>query len=96
MDALRFYASGSFQTVGTDLHGISKASVSRIVYVVSSALVTLSPAYIRFPSTDRDLSHTMLGFAHICSFPNVILATDGAHLPIKDIQKIRFFTASIR
>lgn len=41
MVALRFYANGNFQAVAGDLHGISKASVSRIVNAVSSTLVAL-------------------------------------------------------
>lgn len=48
MVALCFYASGSFQAVCAYRHGtcISKASVSRIVYAVTSTLVALSPVYI--------------------------------------------------
>lgn len=83
MVALRFYASGSFQAVCADLHGISKASVSRIVYAVTSALVALSPVYIKFPSTDRNINNTILDFAHICNFPNVIGGIDGTHIPIR-------------
>lgn len=62
MVALRFYANGNFQTVNGDLHGISKASVSRIVNAVSSAFVALSPNYIEFPRDDRGIDDTILGF----------------------------------
>lgn len=65
MVAICFYASRSFQAVCADLHGISKTSVSRVVYDVTSTLVALSPVYIKFPSTDRDINNTILDFAHI-------------------------------
>ncbi|XP_061186799.1 putative nuclease HARBI1 [Saccostrea echinata] len=83
MVALRFYASGNFQTVTGDLHGISKASVSRVVNAVSSALVTLSSHYIKFPQDDRSINNTILGFSRIANFPNVIGAIDGTHIPVK-------------
>ena len=83
MVALRFYASGNFQTVNGDVHGISKASVSRIVNTVTSALVTLSPNYVRFPRDDRSINDTILGFSRISNFPYVIGAIDGTHIPIK-------------
>ena len=83
MVALRFYASARFQAVCADLYGISKASVSRIVYAATSSLVALSPVYIKFPSTDRDINNTILDFAHICNFPNVIGAIDGTHILIQ-------------
>lgn len=83
MVALRFYPSGSSQAVCADLYGISKASLSRIVYALTSTLVALSPVCIKFPSTDRDINNTILDFAHIlvCNFPNMII--DGTHIPIQ-------------
>jgi hypothetical protein len=83
MVALRFYASGNFQTVNGDLHGISKASVSRIVNTVTSALVIVSANYVRFPRDDRSINNTMLGFSRLSNLPNVIGAIDGTHIPIK-------------
>lgn len=72
MVTLRFYANESFQTVSGDLHGISKASVSRIVNAVSSALVALNPNFIKFPRDDRVINGTIRGFSRIANFPDVI------------------------
>lgn len=72
MVALRFYANGNFQAVAGDLHGISKASVSRIVNAVSSALVALNPNFIKFPRDDRVINGTIRGFSRIANFPDVI------------------------
>ncbi|XP_062592632.1 putative nuclease HARBI1 [Saccostrea cucullata] len=79
MVALRFYASGNFQTVTGDLHGI----VSRVIKAVSSALVHVCSDYIKFPLDDRSINNTILGFSRITNFPNVIGAIDGTHVPIK-------------
>lgn len=43
MAALRFFATG-------DLHGISKATISRILRDVSISLVKRSPSYFRLPN----------------------------------------------
>lgn len=72
MVAVKFYANGNFQTVTGDLHGISKASVSRIVNAVSSALVALSPNYIKFQRDDRGINDTIRGFSRIANFPGII------------------------
>lgn len=72
MVTLRFYANGNFQTVSGDLHGISKASVSRIVNAVSSAIVALNPNFFKFPRDDRVINDTIRGFSRIANFPDVI------------------------
>lgn len=61
-----------FQTVSGDLHGASAASVSRLIYAVSSALVELSPTYIKFPSKWREINNTTVGFARISDFSSVL------------------------
>ena len=54
--ALRFYATGSFLEVIGDGHGLSKASVSRSVEVVTSALLRHIPDHIQFPTARGDKS----------------------------------------
>ena len=49
--ALRFFASGCLFTNDGDLHGISKASVSRIVTKVTYYLAGLEERYICFPTS---------------------------------------------
>lgn len=72
MVTLRFYANENYQTVTDDLHGISKASVSRIVNALSSALVALNPNFIKFPRDDRVINGTIRGISRIANFPDVI------------------------
>lgn len=83
MAALRFFATGNFQTVTADLHGISKASISRIVRDVSISLVKRSPSYIKLPNNETAITNSMFDFSRICGFPNVIGAIDGTHVGIK-------------
>jgi len=53
---LRFYATGSFLEVIGDGHGLSKASVSRSVQAVTTALLCHIPDHIQFPTTRGDKS----------------------------------------
>lgn len=48
--ALRFYASGSFQSVVADSTGLSQATISRIINKVSSALYRKAKNEIKMPS----------------------------------------------
>ena len=47
--AFRFYATGTFQTVVSDLVGVHRSSVSRIVSGVTAALARHKNEYISFP-----------------------------------------------
>ncbi|CAN7949970.1 unnamed protein product, partial [Ixodes pacificus] len=49
--ALRFYASGSFQSVVGDVANMSQSSSSRIINRVSSALCDLASSGIKFSTT---------------------------------------------
>ncbi|KAG0440228.1 hypothetical protein HPB47_016365 [Ixodes persulcatus] len=51
--ALRFYASGSFQSVVGDVANMSQTSASRIINTVSGALCELAKSRIKFPLTSR-------------------------------------------
>ncbi|KAG0429789.1 hypothetical protein HPB47_023311 [Ixodes persulcatus] len=59
--ALRFYASGSFQSVVGDVVHLSQASASRVVNSVSQAIVLMATEGIRFPTTRRAVSLTSSG-----------------------------------
>ncbi|XP_061190020.1 putative nuclease HARBI1 [Saccostrea echinata] len=83
MAALRFLATGSFQTVTAELHGISKASISGNVRDVPESLVKISPRYIKMPTDETAITNTMFQFSRISGFPNVIGAIDGTHVGIK-------------
>lgn len=78
---LRFYATGSFQIVSGDLHGISKATVSRYIRKVSEAIASLSHLYINFP-IEHERRKVAQDFYRIGRFPGVVGAIDCSHIPI--------------
>ncbi|KAJ8710653.1 hypothetical protein PYW08_009168 [Mythimna loreyi] len=77
---LRFYATGSFLTVVGDFSGVSKASASRIVYLVSQAIARLRSEFIRFTTNTQEIQQE---FYNIAKFPRLIGAIDCTHVPIK-------------
>ena len=83
--ALRYYATGSFQTVVGELNGIglSQSSISRIVRKVSLAIVRLRGDFIKFSEVGpEELRRMKVEFFQMSGFPNVIGAIDGTHIPI--------------
>ena len=80
--ALRFYASGCFQSVLADSHGVGINSVSRSIHSVSAELTRSIGDYIKFPETQALITSTKQGFHAIGGFPNVIGAVDGTFVPI--------------
>lgn len=80
---LRFYASGSFQSVIGDVTGLSQSSVSRIINNVTTCLVELARQEIKMPSTVVQRNAATEGFARIAGFPSCIGAIDCTHVPIK-------------
>ncbi|XP_063446531.1 putative nuclease HARBI1 [Mytilus trossulus] len=79
--SLRYYAKGDFYSEVGDLHGISKASVSRCITRVSKAIVS-EMDNIKFPSTEAEMNVIKRGFYRIAKVPNVIGAVDGTLIPI--------------
>ncbi|XP_064596850.1 putative nuclease HARBI1 [Liolophura sinensis] len=67
LTALRYYASGSFQSLVSDLHGISVPSTSRIVRSVTTAIVNLNtyPLSISSPSNPREIAEAQQAFYEI-------------------------------
>ena len=83
MVALRFYATGTFQSVVGDIHMISKASVSRTVHAVSGAIARKCQEFISMPTSRQDLAHVSAQFRQLSVLPNVFGAVDGTHIPVK-------------
>ncbi|XP_064470065.1 putative nuclease HARBI1 [Ornithodoros turicata] len=81
--ALRFYASGSFQSVVGDVVAISQSSASRIVNSVTTAIVEMATTQIKFPRTPADVQKTVLGFLDIAGFPKVLGCIDCTHVLVK-------------
>ncbi|XP_067625524.1 putative nuclease HARBI1 [Eurosta solidaginis] len=80
--ALRFYASGSFQQIVADLSGVSKASASRAITLVSYHLASLRPDFVKFPQTEQERLETQAAFKEKANFPRVIGAMDCTHVKI--------------
>lgn len=81
--ALRFFASGSFQTTVGDTVGVSQSSASRVVAEVTDALCSLAAEHIRFPATLRAANASAIAFSQIAQFPKVLGCIDGTHVQIK-------------
>lgn len=80
--ALRFYASGSFLQVIGDTFGVDKATVSRVVFSVTQALITHRDEFIKWPSNE-ELQEVKNAFFQRGGFPGVIGCIDGSHIRIQ-------------
>ena len=80
--ALRYYATGTFQLVISDLSGVVKATVCRYVHKVSRVIAGLRSQYIKFPQTDAERMQTMREFYAIAQFPGVLGSIDCTHVPM--------------
>lgn len=69
---LRFYASGSFQSVVGDVTGLSQSSIRRIVNNVTCCLADLAHCHIRLPGTAQQQNLEVQAFAQIAGFPHYI------------------------
>lgn len=79
---LRYYGTGSFQRVVSDLAGIHQVTCGRIVKRVSIALAETASDVIKMPSSQEEIDKTKIEFYLIHKFPNVIGIVDGTHIPI--------------
>lgn len=75
--ALRFYATGTFQTVLEDLFGVSQKSVSNCIKDVSSAIASLAKDEIMFPSSREETVAMNHEFYKIAKMPMVLGVIDG-------------------
>lgn len=78
--ALRYFATGSFQRVDGDLHGVSQSSVSRCVNAVAKALNRHASQFIKFPTDEASQRRMKAEFYDIAGFPNVLGCVDGTHI----------------
>ena len=68
-------------TTGT-IHGISQATVSRVIRRVSKELIRLRHQIIKFPNTPSQVRATQREFFQVAGFPQVVGAVDGTHVEI--------------
>ena len=80
--ALRFFATGAFQELLGDSHGLSKASLSRIIKKVSDGIVRHYKHIIKFPSTEDEGRRAKCDSYGIANFPGVLGCVDGTLVPI--------------
>lgn len=80
---LRFYASGSFQSVVGDSTGLSQSSVSRIIGEVTLALYRRAILEVKMPRGVEEITNIKQKFFEMSRFPNVIGAIDCTHVAIK-------------
>ncbi|XP_062552994.1 putative nuclease HARBI1 [Armigeres subalbatus] len=74
--ALRYYATGSFETVVGDLEGIHQTTVGRIVKKVSHAIAALADRFIKMPS-EEEWQETNTKFFRLGGIPRTIGVIDG-------------------
>lgn len=82
---LRFYSTGTFQSVFGDLFNIHRTTAGRIVRKVTDALLTLRSEVIKMPASDEELRSSMLSFynfVHPQGIPGVIGLIDCTHVKI--------------
>ncbi|KAJ1203479.1 hypothetical protein NDU88_007264 [Pleurodeles waltl] len=77
---LHMLASGSFQTTGALVGGISQPSFSAFLPKVLDAIIRLTPRHICFPNTLQKQQETKQGFYAISGFPHVLGAIDCTHV----------------
>ena len=77
---LRFYACGNFLITVGDFCVVSISAASRAVKEVSTAIASLSKAFIKFP---QDTRNTVAKFYNIAKFPKVVGAIDCTHVRIQ-------------
>lgn len=80
---LRFYATGSFLVSVGDFAGVSESSACGIVWLVTKAIASLRPAFIRLPATNDEIREVQSGFFAISGFPRVVGTIDCTHVKIQ-------------
>ena len=80
--ALRYFATGSFQRVARDLHGVSQSSVSRCVIGVGKPLSCRASQYIMFPTNEASQRSVKFEFFDVAGLPNVPGWVDSTQIAI--------------
>ena len=83
--ALRFYATGNFQTTDGDLTGLSQPSVCRIIKRVSTSINRKKLHFIKFPS-EAEIQRNMQQFGGISEIPGIIGCIDCSHIPVVSLE----------
>ncbi|KAJ1209950.1 hypothetical protein NDU88_005319 [Pleurodeles waltl] len=80
---LHMLASGSFQSTGALVAGISQSSFSAFLPKVLDAIIGLTPCHICFPNTLQKQQEARQGFYLISGFPHVLGAIDRTHVRLE-------------
>lgn len=81
--AVRYYATGAFQSAVGDMCSISRQSTSTIVRRVSMALTSLRPQFVKMPTTDDEMITAANGMYKFGRFPKCIGSIDCTHVKIQ-------------
>lgn len=81
--AIRYYATGAFQSGVGDMCSVSRQSVSRIIRRVSEALASLRSEVIKMPTSDEELAAASTGMYMFARFPKCIGSIDCTHIKIQ-------------
>lgn len=82
---LRYYATASYHIVTADFHGVSDASVCKIVPIVSGKIAALRERFIQMPTTNADIEKTKQDFFSVAGMPAIIGAIDGTLVRIQEV-----------
>ncbi|XP_013415046.1 putative nuclease HARBI1 [Lingula anatina] len=84
LTALRFFATGTFQSAIGDLHGISQPAASRAISAVAAAIAASDDPElaVSFPHDPVDVRRTQQEFFRVAGFPRVLGCLDGTMVPI--------------
>ena len=63
--------------------GLAKPTVVKCCHEFVEAICRLQDDFIKFPSTRAEIGRKIEDFSEKCTFPNVVAAIDGSHIPIK-------------
>ena len=92
LTALRFYATGSFQSVIGDTHGISITTVSRCIHRVSVLLSRYINEYVAFPQEENGIRALKQGFYDRSNFPKA--QSMDLLFPSKSHQEMSIFSSA--
>ncbi|XP_023932344.1 putative nuclease HARBI1 [Lingula anatina] len=84
LTALRFFATGTFQSAIGDLHGISQPAASRAISAVAAAIAASDDPElaVSFPHDPVDVRRTQQELFRVAGFPRVLGCLDGTMVPI--------------
>lgn len=80
--SLRYFATGSMQSVLGNIIHVEQCTVSRTIKRTTLALVNIARDFIKFP-TGALAATTKQQFYNLAGFPNVLGAVDGTHIRIQ-------------